>query len=89
MNSMSTQARPAAGERWSWPLEPRTDVIPSPAVPAAALDDRIAIVGTAGSGKTYAAKGVVERLLDSGARVNDCRSLGGLGGDCAPAPMLP
>jgi polynucleotide 5'-kinase involved in rRNA processing len=34
-----------------------------------ALDDRIAIVGTAGSGKTYAAKGFVERLLDSGARV--------------------
>ena len=34
-----------------------------------ALDDRIAIVGTAGSGKTYAAKGFVERSLDSGARV--------------------
>ena len=34
-----------------------------------ALDDRIAIVGTAGSGKTYAAKGFVERLLDSGAQV--------------------
>jgi uncharacterized protein len=39
------------------------------ALPADALDDRIAIVGTAGSGKTYAAKGFVERLLDSGARV--------------------
>jgi hypothetical protein len=36
---------------------------------ADALDDRIAIVGTAGSGKTYAAKGFVERLLDIGARV--------------------
>jgi uncharacterized protein len=36
---------------------------------ADALDDRIAIVGTAGSGKTYAAKGFVERLLDSGAQV--------------------
>ena len=34
-----------------------------------ALDDRIAIVGTAGSGKTYAAKGFVERLLESGARI--------------------
>jgi polynucleotide 5'-kinase involved in rRNA processing len=34
-----------------------------------ALDERIAIVGTAGSGKTYAAKGFVERLLESGARV--------------------
>jgi uncharacterized protein len=39
------------------------------ALPSSALDDRIAIVGTAGSGKTYAAKGFVERLLDSGARV--------------------
>jgi hypothetical protein len=39
------------------------------ALPTDALDDRIAIVGTAGSGKTYAAKGFVERLLDSGARV--------------------
>ena len=36
---------------------------------ADALDDRIAIVGTAGSGKTYAAKGFVELLLESGARV--------------------
>jgi uncharacterized protein len=36
---------------------------------ADALDDRIAIVGTAGSGKTYAAKGFVERLMESGARV--------------------
>ena len=39
------------------------------ALPADALDDRIAIVGTAGSGKTYAAKGFVERLLETGARV--------------------
>jgi hypothetical protein len=39
------------------------------ALPFEGLDDRIAIVGTAGSGKTYAAKGFVERLLDSGARV--------------------
>jgi uncharacterized protein len=42
---------------------------PATILSAAALDDRIAIVGTAGSGKTYAAKGFVERLLDSGARV--------------------
>src|SRR5277367_4910255 len=40
------------------------DILPA-ALPADALDDRIAIVGTAGSGKTYAAKG----LLESGARV--------------------
>jgi DNA helicase HerA-like ATPase len=39
------------------------------ALPTDALDDRIAIVGTAGSGKTYATKGFVERLLDTGARV--------------------
>jgi uncharacterized protein len=44
------------------------DVLPV-ALSADALDDRIAIVGTAGSGKTYAAKGFVERLLDIGARV--------------------
>jgi uncharacterized protein len=42
---------------------------PPVSLPADALDDRIAIVGTAGSGKTYAAKGFVERLLESGARV--------------------
>jgi hypothetical protein len=46
----------------------RDDILPA-ALPADALDDRIAIVGTAGSGKTYAAKGFVERLLESGARV--------------------
>ena len=34
-----------------------------------ALDERIAIVGTSGSGKTYAAKGFVERLLDHGTRM--------------------
>ena len=48
--------------------EPTGDILPA-ALPADALDDRIAIVGTAGSGKTYAAKGFVERLLDIGARV--------------------
>src|SRR5260370_38436382 len=48
--------------------EPTGEILPA-ALPADALDDRIAIVGTAGSGKTYAAKGFVERLLDIGARV--------------------
>jgi len=38
-------------------------------LPFDALDERIAIVGTAGSGKTYTAKGLVERVLDTGARV--------------------
>ena len=47
---------------------PELGVLPA-ALPTDALDDRIAIVGTAGSGKTYAAKGFVERLLDIGARV--------------------
>src|SRR4051794_28883786 len=46
------------------------------ALPTAALDDRIAIVGTAGSGKTYTAKGFVERLLDAGARVTVIDPLG-------------
>jgi DNA helicase HerA-like ATPase len=45
-------------------------------LPTAALDDRIAIVGTAGSGKTYTAKGFVERLLDAGARVTVIDPLG-------------
>ena len=44
-------------------------VSPQVSLPTEALDDRIAIVGTAGSGKTYAAKGFVERLLETGARV--------------------
>jgi hypothetical protein len=39
------------------------------ALPLDALDERIAIVGTAGSGKTYAAKGFVERFLETGAHV--------------------
>jgi uncharacterized protein len=38
-------------------------------LPAAALDERLAIVGTSGSGKTYAAKGLVEQLLEASARV--------------------
>jgi hypothetical protein len=46
-----------------------TDETSPAALSADALDDRIAIVGTAGSGKTYAAKGFVERLLETGARV--------------------
>ncbi len=38
-------------------------------LPVAALDQRLAVVGTSGSGKTYATKGLVERLLQAGARV--------------------
>lgn len=38
-------------------------------IPDAALDERLAIVGTSGSGKTYGAKGLAERLLASTARV--------------------
>jgi len=38
-------------------------------LPHSALDERVAIVGTSGSGKTYAAKGLVERLMDRGGRV--------------------
>ena len=36
---------------------------------AEALDSRLAFVGTSGSGKTYAAKGYVERLLATAARL--------------------
>src|SRR5262245_49511204 len=38
-------------------------------VPLAAMESRIAIVGTAGSGKTYAAKGMAEVLIGSAVRV--------------------
>jgi uncharacterized protein len=38
-------------------------------IPKDALDDRLAIVGTAGSGKTYLALGAVEHLLHRKARV--------------------
>ncbi len=38
-------------------------------LPLSALHEHLAIVGTSGSGKTYAAKGLVERLMDRGGRV--------------------
>ena len=40
-----------------------------PTIPDSALDDRLAFVGTSGSGKTYAAGTAVERLLSMKARV--------------------
>lgn len=39
------------------------------AIPDKGLDDRLAFVGTSGSGKTYAAGTAVERLLTKGAKV--------------------
>jgi len=38
-------------------------------LPPSALDERLAIVGTSGSGKTYAAKGLIERVMATGGRV--------------------
>lgn len=38
-------------------------------IPYSALDDRLAFIGTSGSGKTYSAGTAVERLLSSGAKV--------------------
>lgn len=38
-------------------------------IPSAALDDRLAIVGTSGSGKTYAAGTAVERILQTSGKV--------------------
>jgi len=38
-------------------------------LPISALDERLAIVGTSGSGKTYAAKGLLERVMAGGGRV--------------------
>ena len=78
MNHEHLHSRPAAENpgvvRLSVPRHKKTAIsgsaAPAPTVlPTAALDERIAIVGTAGSGKTYTAKGFVERLLDAGARV--------------------
>jgi len=42
---------------------------PSSTIPDAALTQHIAVVGRTGSGKTYTAKGIVERLLAAGQRV--------------------
>ena len=60
------------------------------------MDERFAIVGTSGSGKTYAAKGLVERLMDRGSRVCVVDPLGvwwGLragtdGGSPSPYPVV-
>ncbi len=62
-------------------------------LPLSALDERLAIVGTSGSGKTYGAKGLVERLVCQGARVCVVDPLGvgwglrvGPDGDASPLP---
>ena len=62
-------------------------------LPLSALDERLAIVGTSGSGKTYAAKGLVERLVCQGARVCVVDPLGvwwglraGPDGEASPLP---
>jgi uncharacterized protein DUF87 len=68
-DSLPAHARSAAGARTSGAVQHRAADVSSPPIAAEALDERIAIVGTAGSGKTYAAKGFVEQLLASGARV--------------------
>ena len=63
----ATAARP--GEEETAACDRGSAVTAVPAAILEALDDQIAIVGTAGSGKTNAAKGFVERLLASGARI--------------------
>lgn len=54
-------------------------------LPLDALDERLAFVGTSGTGKTYAAKGFVERLLAQGAQVCIVDPLGVWWGLKAPA----
>ena len=67
---------PSAVRRSRTPIAAsRDDAFPA-ALPVEALNERIAIVGTAGSGKTYAAKGFVERLLETGAHVTIVDPLG-------------
>jgi len=60
-------------------------------LPVSALDERLAIVGTSGSGKTYAAKGLLERVMEDGGcacvvdgRVARTRSAGAV----APTPFV-
>jgi len=61
-------------------------------LPVSALDERLAIVGTSGSGKTYAAKGLLERVMAGGGRVCVVDPLGvwwglGQGADGAAPPF--
>ncbi len=61
-------------------------------LPPSALDGRLAIVGTSGSGKTYAAKGLIERVMAGGGRVCVVDPLGvwwglGRGADGADPPF--
>jgi len=62
-------------------------------LPPSALDERLAIVGTSGSGKTYAAKGLIEQVMAGGGRVCVVDPLGvwwGLGrGAEGTAPPFP
>ena len=60
---------PAAGARGQVGTDEAIPGRIAGALPVSVLDERLAIVGTSGSGKTYAAKGLVEHLLDQGARV--------------------
>jgi uncharacterized protein len=64
-------------------------------LPLSALDEWIAIVGTSGSGKTYAAKGLLEPVMRAGGRVCVVDPLGvwwGLGrsadGGTSPFPVV-
>ena len=63
-------------------------------LPPSALDNRLAFVGTSGSGKTYAAKGLLERVMAGGGRVCVVDPLGvwwglakGAGGADPPFPV--
>jgi len=61
-------------------------------LPPSALDTRLAILGTSGSGKTYAAKGLLERVMAGGGRVCVVDPLGvwwglGQGADGAAPPF--
>jgi len=64
-------------------------------LPISALSERLAIVGTSGSGKTYAAKGLLEQVMDGGGRVCVVDPLGvwwglreGADGGAPPFPVV-
>jgi hypothetical protein len=64
-------------------------------LPASVLHERLAIVGTSGSGKTYAAKGLLEQVMTGGGRVCVVDPLGvwwglreGADGAAPPFPVV-
>lgn len=65
--TLTKRSRKAPRRAATYPEEKPTD--PSTPIPIGALEQHVAIVGRTGSGKSYAARGAVEALLDAGRQV--------------------